>query len=65
MSKKSERVSYLIGCRNALNSQGESGADGKLCYDPVLIKHILGTIDAILKIDGITGIPANAKVGDK
>ena len=64
MSKKSERITMLIGCRNALNNNAESGADGKLCYSPDLIKQILATIDATLKLDNITGIAADAKFGE-
>ena len=62
MSKKSERITMLIGCRNALNNNAESGADGKLCYSPDLIKRVLATLDATLKLDGIVGIPSDAKV---
>lgn len=63
MSKKKERIGHLIGCRKALNTQGEMGADGKLCYDFALIKQVLKTMDHLLKLDGITGIPADAKFG--
>ena len=63
MSKKSERITYLIGCRNHLNSQGKMSADGKLCYDLALIKLVLKTIDHVLSLDGVKGIPADAKVG--
>jgi hypothetical protein len=65
MSKKSERISNIIGCRNAINHQVKIGQDGICSYDPLLIKKILATLEATLKLDGITGIPADAKVGKK
>lgn len=65
MSKKRERISNIIGCRNAINNQAEMGVDGLYCYKPELIKQILATLDATLKLDGITGIPADAKVNGK
>ena len=62
MSKKQERISNIVGCRNAINNEVKIGADGLCCYDPILIKKILATLDATLKLDGIVGIPANSKV---
>ena len=64
MSKKSERISNIIGCRNAINNQVQIGSDGMCSYDPLLIKRILATLDATLKLDNITGIPADSKVGE-
>ncbi len=54
MSKKSERISYVIGVRNALNSNGKSGAEGGIEYEKDLIKQLLATLDAVLKLDNIT-----------
>lgn len=53
ITNKKQRISNIIGCRNAINNQVEIGADGKCCYPPLLIKQILATLDATLKLDGI------------
>ncbi len=65
MSKKSERISNTIWCRNAITNSGVANEDGKISYDITLIENIIRAMDATLKLDGITGIPANAKVGAK
>lgn len=57
MSKKQQRVSWLVGCRNALNNQGERGVDdvleGKIVYDFELIERVIGTLDCLLANDGV------------
>jgi hypothetical protein len=63
MTKKSERIKFIVGCRDALNHNATKGQDGKLCYNTDTIKSVLATLDAVLKIDGISSIPANSKVG--
>ena len=64
MSKKQERIKYLVGVRNALNSKGEIEIDlpSKIVYDANLIEQLISTVDAVLKLDNIVGIPADSKV---
>lgn len=61
MSKKAQRVSYVIGVRNALNSEGKRTADGSesITYSLPLIRQLLGTLDEVLKLDGITAMPVD------
>lgn len=61
MSNKSERVGYLVGIYNALDS-AEIGADGKCAYPAAKIKQVLETVKHLLKEDGITGVNPNSKV---
>jgi hypothetical protein len=61
MSKKSERISYLVGCYNALNS-AEMGQDGKCAYPEAKIKQVLETLKHLLKEDGITGVNPSRRV---
>jgi len=61
MSAKKQRISNLIGIRNAINNT-EMSADGKCTYDLNLIKQVLATIDATLKMDNIMPMPADSKV---
>lgn len=64
MSKKQERIKYLVGVRNALNNNGKSNVEspGEIYYDRDMIKQIINTVDAVLKLDNIVGIPADGKV---
>ena len=61
MSKKSERISYLVGIYNALDS-AEIGADGKCAYQLAKIKQVLEAVKHLLKEDGITGVSTGIKV---
>ncbi len=63
MSKKSERVKFLVGCRNAINHNVTKGQDGKFCYDSELIKAVIETLDKVLELDGIFPQRADSKVG--
>lgn len=59
MSNKKQRISNLIGIRNALNNT-EMAADGKCIYDLDLIKQVLATVDATLKLDHIVPMPVDS-----
>lgn len=63
MSKKQERIKYLVGIYNAL-SVSESGADGRLSYSRDAIKSVLETVKHLLAEDGIRGVSASDKVED-
>lgn len=65
MNKKQQRVKYLIGCRQALNTNGKAGPDGKMAYDLSLIKQIISTLDETLKLDNITPMNADSKFGEQ
>lgn len=64
MSKKQERIKYLVGVRNALNSNGKSNVESpnEIYYDRDMVKQIINTVDAVLKLDNIVGIPSGGKV---
>ena len=61
---RQERIKYLVGVRNALNTRGEVdiGLPTKIVYDAELIEQLIATVDTVLKLDGIVGIPADSKV---
>ena len=61
MSKKQQRIKYLVGCINELNN-AETGADGSVHYKMSQIKAVLATLTHLLKEDGIAPINANEKV---
>lgn len=68
MSKKQERIKYLVGIRNALNTGGSVNSavvDGcEFCYHETLMKQVIATVDELLNMDGIVGIPEDGKVGE-
>lgn len=61
MSKKKQRIKYLVGCVNELNN-AETGADGSVHYKINQIKSVLVTLTYLLKEDGIIPTDANEKV---
>jgi hypothetical protein len=52
MSKKENRVQYLVGIYKALD-ETESGADGKCVYPREKIKQVLETVKHLLAEDGV------------
>lgn len=54
MSKKQERIAYIVGVRHALNENGKIGVNGGVEYDISLIKQLLSSLDEVLKLDNIT-----------
>lgn len=64
MNKKQARIKYLVGVRNALNTRGEIdvGLPSKIIYDANLVEQLMATIDEVLKLDNIVGIPSGGKV---
>lgn len=64
MSKKQEGIKYLVGVRNALNNNGKSNVESpsEIYYDRDMVKQIINTVDAVLKLDNIVGIPSGGKV---
>jgi hypothetical protein len=64
MSKKQERIKFLVGIRNAINEPEVSVDDndkGNYTYKQNKIKSVLATIDHLLKEDGITAVSADSK----
>lgn len=61
MSKKTERVSHIVGVRNALNNT-EIGPDGRASYDLDTVKRMLATLDAVLTLDNILPVNSRDKV---
>jgi len=55
MSKKRERVKYLVGVHSALN-QTEMTPDGKCTYPKEVVDRVLATIVHLLREDGITAL---------
>ena len=63
MSKKSERIKYLVGIRNAINNPDEITIYPENCtYNKHTIDAVLKTIDHILTEDGIFPMNAKSKV---
>jgi hypothetical protein len=62
MSKKRQRISYLVGIRNAINNTSTQPDVKGFIYSEGKIKAIIETLDHLLKEDGIVGINANDKV---
>jgi len=62
MSKKQERIKFLIGIYNVINSAESSPTDAKLTYRAEDIKSAIRTIQHLLKQDGIVGISGDVKV---
>tara|TARA_R110002020_G_scaffold382179_1_gene593007 strand:+ start:466 stop:654 length:189 start_codon:yes stop_codon:yes gene_type:complete len=56
MSKKKERVKYLVGIYNAMNSpiKGASEKAEQTTYTKTSVLQILKTVEFLLKEDGIT-----------
>ena len=57
MSKKQERVKYLVGIHNALTEATcsvEDMSEGVFCFEQDKIKQVLATVKHLLKLDGIT-----------
>ena len=61
MSKKQERIKYLVGIYNALNVS-ELGIDGRLSYSRNTITSVIDTVKHLLEEDGIRGVRASDKV---
>lgn len=65
MSKKSERIKYLVGVRNAINNPDEVTIYPENCiYNKNTIDAILKTIDHVLAEDGIFPMDAKSKVNE-
>ncbi len=64
MSKKKERISYLVGVYNVVNSAEANTSESTLTYQTKDIKAVLKTLQYLLKQDGIVGIDANSKAGE-
>ena len=64
MSKMQARIKYLVGVRNALNNYGKSNVESpnEIYYDRDMVKQIINTVDAVLDLDNIVGIPSGGKV---
>jgi len=62
MSKKQERIKFLVGIYNVINNAESSQSDDKLAYRADDIKSAIKTIQHLLKQDGIVGVDANSKV---
>ena len=63
MSKKKERVQYLVGIRNAINNPVEQSVDEKACtYDKKVVVSLLKTLDHLLAEDGVFPMSADSKV---
>jgi hypothetical protein len=62
MSKKKQRISYLVGIRNEINNTSTQPDVDGFIYQKDKIKAIIATIDHLLKEDGIVGIDPNEKV---
>ncbi len=57
MTKKQERVKYLVGIHSALceaTCSVEDMSEGVFCFDQAKIKQILATVKHLLKMDRIT-----------
>lgn len=52
MSRKRERIKYLVGIYAALD-KAEMGADGKCAYPKEKIEQVLETVKHLLAEDGI------------
>lgn len=61
MSKKKERIKYLVGIHNCLK-ECQMGADGLMCYSPDRISAVIETVRHLLAEDGIYPIAASNKV---
>ncbi len=61
MSKKKERIKYLIGIHNALK-ECQVGADGLRCYSPEKVSSVLGAVKHLLAEDGINPVIAAGRV---
>lgn len=58
MTKKQERVKYLVGMHNALSKPAPCSVDDTgmdvFCFDRAELDQILATVKHLLKLDGIT-----------
>ena len=57
MTKKQERVKYLVGMHSALceaTCSVEDMSEGVFCFEQDKIKQVLATVKHLLKLDGIT-----------
>ena len=68
MSKKQERIKRLLRIRKSLREDGKiqkgCSLDYEVYHNHVFIELVIDEIDKILEMDGITGIPADSKVGE-
>lgn len=66
MSKKSERISYLVGIRNAINQPDYTeivpDVSNNYVYTKKKIQGVLATVDYLLSQDGIFPVNADEKV---
>jgi hypothetical protein len=63
MSKKKERIKYLVGIRNAINKPDvQPIMPDDYLYNKNTIKSVLKTIDHLLAEDGIFPMKAESKV---
>ena len=63
MSKKQERIKYLVGIRNAINNPDEQPINpDDYLYNKDTIKRVIKTVDHLLAQDGIYPMPADSKV---
>ena len=65
MSKKQERIKYLVGIRNAINKPDEQAINPEdYLYNKNVIKSILKTVDHLLSEDGVFPMSADSKVNE-
>ncbi len=64
MSKKKERIAFLVGVYNVINSAEANASESTLTYQSTDIKAALKTLQYLLKQDGVEGFNANSKVGE-
>lgn len=66
MSKKKERVSYLVGIRNAINQPDSTeivpDVSNNYVYTKKKIQSVLKTIDHLLAQDGVFPMNADERV---
>ena len=58
MSKKKQRIKYLVGIYNALNTPIKGAKSKETTYDNDKVLSILKTVEQLLKEDGVTALNA-------
>ena len=65
MSKKKQRISYLVGIRNAINECEVLPEEPEKCtYDKTKMQSVLATVDRLLSEDGVFPMNADSKVNE-